>query len=442
MEKDESFDEFYAKLKDIVNLAFNLGETIPEPKIIRKVLRSLPERFHVKITVIEESKDIDKIPLTELVGNLQTYELGLTRIGKSGKGKSMALKAKSNDTDESSDDEDSKIRSYITRQFKKFMKNTNGKGFDKDRRQSSSSQFKSQDKGKKDVRDGAQYTVPTGPKCFRCQGFGHMKNECPTYLKNIGKSKALAVTLSDTKPEDDFENEDDGISNAFTTIVNPTDGIVKDEELVESKFEKMDDQDDIHKAYKKLYKLFEKHEKLYKLTTKKLSDVELDREELSTNFDKANQTIGALRFENNFLAKKTKKLEAELFQVRAQLERTSSAKLDEMLSIQKFASNRTGLGYGLSSSNIASTSTTVFVPSTNTVKIENNEIKTELASENLDNGKSILGAPPKLEKKDVKNPRTKKANSQKPKQKKQHLCHHCGVAGHTRPNCYKWLATQ
>ena len=170
--------------------------------------------------------------------------------------------------------------------------------------------------------------------------------------------------------------------------------------------------------------------------------MELDREELSTKFDEANQTIGALSFENNFLAEKTKKLEAELCQVRAQLERTSSTKLDEILSIQKSASDQTGLGYGLSSTNIASSSTTVFVPLANNVKIENNEIKNELASKNIDKGKSILGAPPKLEKKDVKNPRAKKANSQKPKQKKQHLCHHCGAAGHTQPNCYKWLATQ
>ena len=136
------FDKFYVKLKDIVNSAFNLGETIFEPKIVRNVLRSLPKRFHAKTTAIEESKDIDKIPLTELVGNLQTYELGLLRIGKSRKGKSMAFKAKSSDTDESSSDEHSKMKSYITRQFKKFMKNANGRNFDKDRRQSSSSQFK------------------------------------------------------------------------------------------------------------------------------------------------------------------------------------------------------------------------------------------------------------------------------------------------------------
>ena len=249
----------------------------------------------------------------------------------------MALKAKSSDTDESSDDEDSKMKSYITRQFKKFMKNANGKDFDKDRRQSSSSQFKSQDKGKKDIRDGGQYTVPSGPKCIECQGFGHMKQEYPTYLKSIRKSKALAATLSNIEPKDDSDNEDEEILNVFTVTVNPTEGIVEDvdkeEKLVESKFEKMNEQNDIHIAYAKLYKVSEKHEKLYRLASKELSDVELEREELSTKFDEANQTTEALRFENNFLAEKTKKLEVELFQVKAQLERTSSAKLNEMLSL-------------------------------------------------------------------------------------------------------------
>ena len=86
-----------------------------------------------------------------------------------------------------------------------------------------------------------------------------MKHECPTYLKSTGKSKALADTLSDTEPEDDSDNEDEKILNAFTATVNPIDGIVEDviekKEWVESKFEKMDGQDDIHTAYEKLYKL-------------------------------------------------------------------------------------------------------------------------------------------------------------------------------------------
>ena len=170
-----------------------------------------------------------------------------------------------------------------------------------------------------------------------------MKKECPTYLKTIGKSKALAATLSDIELEDDSNNGDDGILNAFTTTINPTEVIVEDvdeeEDLIESKFEKMDKQDDIHTAYAKLYNVSEKHEKLYRLATKKLSEVEFEREEISTKFDEANQTIEALRFENNFLAGKTKKHKVELFQVRAQLERTSSAKFDKMLMIGQECTN-------------------------------------------------------------------------------------------------------
>ena len=95
------------------------------------------------------------------------------------------------------------------------------------------------------------------------------------------------------------------------------------------------------------------------------------------------------------MAEKTKKLKTELSQVKAQLERTSSAKLDKMLSLHKSASDRTSLRYGFSSSNIASTSTTIFVPPNNNVEIKNNNVKTDLASKNLNKDKSILRAPPK-----------------------------------------------
>ena len=82
-----------------------------------------------------------------------------------------------------------------------------------------------------------------------------------------------------------------------------------------------------------------------------------------------------------------------------------------MLSFQKSASDRTGLRYDFSSPNIASSSTIVFVSPANNVNSKNNECKTDIASENVDKGKSILGAPPKLEKKETRNPRTKKVNN-------------------------------
>ena len=75
----------------------------------------------------------------------------------------------------------------------------------------------------------------------------------------------------------------------------------------------------------------------------------------------------------------------------------------------------------------------------NNIETENNDVKNKLVSENIDKGKSILGVPPKLDKKETKNLRANMG--QKSKEKKQHLYHHCGAAGHTIPNCYKWLAT-
>ena len=112
-----------------------------------------------------------------------------------------------------------------------------------------------------------------------------------------------------------------------------------------------------------------------------------------------------------------------------------------MLSFQKAASDKTGLEYDFSSPNMASSSTTVFVSLTDNVNSENNESKTEIASENLNMGKSIIGAPPKVEKKENRNPRNKKDKNKKSQQKKPHFCQHCGASKHTRPNCYKWLAT-
>ena len=105
----------------------------------------------------------------------------------------MALKAKSNETDESLDDENSKMKSYITRQFKKFIKNANVKGFDKDHKQSGSSQFKSQDRVKKDAKDGGQYTIPSGPKCFICQDFEHMNKNVQHISSQLGKARLLLL---------------------------------------------------------------------------------------------------------------------------------------------------------------------------------------------------------------------------------------------------------
>ncbi|XP_075650214.1 uncharacterized protein LOC142620787 [Castanea sativa] len=117
MSEDESFDSFYGKLNKVVIGKFNLGEMTEDSKIVRKILGSLPESFHAKVTVIEKSKDLDKIKIQELIGSLQTYELSLPSQRKS---KSLALKTineKVEAQDSSDEDEVEKDVEYLVKNF-------------------------------------------------------------------------------------------------------------------------------------------------------------------------------------------------------------------------------------------------------------------------------------------------------------------------------------
>ena len=120
MSGDESFDEFYAKLNDIVNSAFHLSEVYDQPKIVRKILKSLTGDFRLKVTAITESKDVDFIHVNELVGSLQSYESNLPNTNKS---KSMALKSVD---DCGFDDKLSSTEiAYLAKNFRNFLRNNN-----------------------------------------------------------------------------------------------------------------------------------------------------------------------------------------------------------------------------------------------------------------------------------------------------------------------------
>ena len=237
MEEDETFDEFYAKLKDIVNSAFNLGESIAESKIVWKILKSLPERFHTKITTIEEIKDIYQIPLTELVGNPQTYEMGLSLMGKGEKSKNLALKGieeeiedsededESENKDEDDDDKDEDL-TFITNEIIKLL------------------QFRKKDKGKpprksKSSRNGKNEKPLI--QCHECKGFSHMRIECLNYLikekTKKSKDKGLVTTWSDTENESSDEYVDEcGHFMTFASII--------DKVIVESASYNKDSSDD------------------------------------------------------------------------------------------------------------------------------------------------------------------------------------------------------
>lgn len=128
--EDESFDSFFSRHKEIVNAKLNLGEKIDDNKVVRKVLRSLPESFRAKVIAIEESKDPDSINNQEFVGLLQTYELG---IPSHKYGKSLALKTINENFEESLDEDDVENEvAYLAKNFWKFLKmKNNGKLFGK-----------------------------------------------------------------------------------------------------------------------------------------------------------------------------------------------------------------------------------------------------------------------------------------------------------------------
>ena len=197
MSDDESFDEFYAKLNDIVNSTFNLGEIYDQPKIVRKIFRSLIENFRPKVTAITESKYVDSIPVDELVGSLQSYELDLPKISKS---KSMALKSVDDVEVGGFDDELSVTKiAYLDKNFRNFLRNSNrrARGMNtaepKNFRKNDPTKVNNTEKPREKVGQSSNNSM--SPQCFGCQGYGHMKFMCPTYLKS--KGKAMVVTLSD-----------------------------------------------------------------------------------------------------------------------------------------------------------------------------------------------------------------------------------------------------
>ena len=154
MSEDELFDSFCGKLNEVVIGKFNLGKKTEDSKVVRKILRSLPESFRAKVITIEKSKDLDEIKIQELISSLQAYELSLPSQRKS---KSLALKTISERVeaqDSLDENEVEKKVAYLVKNFRKFLKfKKDGKSFEKGK----FSNFKKDKKDfkKKDFKDSS-----------------------------------------------------------------------------------------------------------------------------------------------------------------------------------------------------------------------------------------------------------------------------------------------
>ena len=121
MSEDEIFDSFYGKLNEVVIGKFNSGEKTKESKIVRKILWSLLESLRAKVTINEESKDLDEIRIQKIISSLQTYDLSLPSQRKI---KSLTLKTideRVEAQDSSDEDEVEKEVAYLTKNFRKFL---------------------------------------------------------------------------------------------------------------------------------------------------------------------------------------------------------------------------------------------------------------------------------------------------------------------------------
>ena len=357
----ESFDEFYAKLNDIVNSSYNLSEIYDQPKIVRKILRYLTANFRPKVTAITESKDLDSILVDELVGSLQSYELNLLNTSKF---KSMALKSVDDVNAGGFDDELSATEiAYLAKNFRNFLRNNNRRARDKNIvepknfRKNDSTKVNNIDKPREKVGQFSNNSM--GPQCFGYQGYGHIKSECPTYLKS--KSKAMAVTFSDDEVSDDDESSYDKDENfiAFiaTTVVNES--VSAEENFFDGE---LSEDADLQEAYNKLYKVTANDAMNVELGLKKIASLELENKILLVKLFDTNDLLNNVKTENMLLLEKVKNLEHELFVVREQTDRFASSKLDHMLSVQKSPSDKTGLGF-VESISMSAPHSTNFVPS-------------------------------------------------------------------------------
>jgi len=172
-------------MSDIRNSMVSQGKTVSKVKLIRKILKSLPECIKIKVTTIEESKDLEEMMIEELVGSLQTYELSLPPVKKV---KTIALKASKKEVEVSFEDDsedEEKAMAMLAKIFGRLMWNDCLKKKFSKRLKKAPRESEHEEAGKKD---------PRGPRCFEGSGFGHIRADCGNLMH--GKGKAYNATLS------------------------------------------------------------------------------------------------------------------------------------------------------------------------------------------------------------------------------------------------------
>ncbi|CAM8922544.1 unnamed protein product [Rhodiola kirilowii] len=240
MQEDESIKDFNARVCDLVNEASTLGEALPEEKVVQKILRSLPKRFAMKVTAIEEANNTKTMSWKELIGNLCTYELQHLTVPEP-KGKSSGLKAAAGMDDESTDGVSEEL-ALLTKNFNKLLKKINRRGagqnslnqskaqevrrvdFQPRERQSDQKERRVDFQPKErqsDQKENGKGGRTKGIKCRECGGYGHIQAECVNTLKKRNV-KSLNVNWSDNETEESSEEDETSNFVALSCMMDCT----------------------------------------------------------------------------------------------------------------------------------------------------------------------------------------------------------------------------
>ena len=388
------------------------------------------------MTTITESKDVDSIPVDKLVRLLQSYELDLPKTSKS---KLMALKSVDDVEVGGFDNEISAIEiAYLAKNFRNFLRNSNrrerGTNTAKPRNFKKNDPTKVNNTKKPREKVGKSSNNSMGPQCFGCQGYDHIKSECPTYLKS--KGKAMVVTLSDNEVFDDesgYDEDENFIAFTATAVVNESLSAEENPSNGE-----LSEDVDLQEAYNKLCKVAAKDAMNVELSLKKIKSLELGKKNLLVKLFDANELLNNVKTENMLLLDKVKSLELDL-----SVARSASSKLDQILSVQKSPSDKSRLGFVESISVFAPHSTN-FVPSSS-FELSVNEVVSETVKTPVSEVVKLIEVSPSRKiRVDLKKSKPKESTLSKDKMhdKPASVCHFCGKFKHIRPNCCKLQASK
>ena len=338
----------------------------------------------------------------------------------------MALKSIDDIDGNRFDDELSSTEiAYLAKNFRNFLRNNNRRVRSKNNakprnfKKNEPTKVNNVDKSKEKVGQIASNSL--GQQCFDCHGYGHVKSEYPTFLRS--KGKPMVVTLSDDEVFDhESGSDEDENFFSFTSIVVGDESVLVEENPSDGELSECAD---LQEAFNKLCKVTAKDAMNINLGLKKIATLELEKKNLLLNLLNANELVNKVKTENTMFLDKIKNLELELSIVREQTNRSASSKLDHMLSVQKYPLDKTSLG-SVHSISVSETHSTNFVSSSDPPKIE------------VVKPVEVTPAPKKI-KVDLKEFKPKNPNLPKDKKRDKPIwvCHFCGKAGHTPPNCFK-----